>query len=270
MTVVTTIARTKGEFKDLILDNVFVITRNAAQLFDNLYRDQTHSFADDLGHCFELLIHKIDRKDALSIPEPLWCAYMLLWQAANTLVAAYQSIRVGFPVEAIVITRHALELQALALQLFLEPGKLKRFKNGSLGPTRCITAVKKIFPNFGKQYGLLSDIAHPKYKTLGTHLHQEADGRVVLLIGAGLPGGKPRLVRSATTRLLVGLVENQSSLLHASIELLSLEEVLEAHYWKKTEKGIVWNPSDDVQSRWAARMEVLQRLLGEATGELEK
>jgi hypothetical protein len=35
MTVVTTIARTKGEFKDLILDKVFVITRNAAQLFDN-------------------------------------------------------------------------------------------------------------------------------------------------------------------------------------------------------------------------------------------
>src|SRR6266702_8964034 len=99
MAVFISMARTKGEFKDLV--------------FDNVYREHTNALGDDLGHTFELLIKRIDHKDAMSIPEPLWHAYMLLWQAANTLVAGYQSIRVGFPVEAIVIARHAMELQAV-------------------------------------------------------------------------------------------------------------------------------------------------------------
>jgi hypothetical protein len=105
MAVFISMARTKGEFKDLVLDNLFVITKNAAQLFDNVYRENTNALADDLGHTFDLLITRIDHKDAMSIPEPLWHAYMLLWQAANTLIAGYQSIRVGFPVEAVVIAR---------------------------------------------------------------------------------------------------------------------------------------------------------------------
>ncbi len=75
MAVYTTLARTKGEFKDMILDNLFVITRNAAQLFDNVYRENTNALADDLGHSFELLIKRNDEEEAMSIPEPLWQAW---------------------------------------------------------------------------------------------------------------------------------------------------------------------------------------------------
>ncbi len=262
MAVFTTVARTKGEYKDLVLDNLFVITKNAAQLFDNLYRETTNAFADDLGSCFELLIHRIDREDAMSIPEPLWYAYMLLWQASNTLIGAYQSIRVGFPVEAIVIVRHAQELQALALTLFLEPGTFEDFKKEKLDAMDCISRVKRIFPDFGKQYGLLSSLAHPTAKFLGTHLHQEGD-KAILLVGAGLPGGKPRLIRDAVTRMLIQVVENQAALLHASIELISLKEVAEPQYWHKTGEGVAWNPSAAVQERWSRRMEDLEKLLKE-------
>ncbi len=263
MAVFTTVVRAKGEFKDLVLDNLWVVTKNAAQLFDNIYRENTQAFADDLGSCFELLIHRIDREDALSIPEPLWHAYMLLWQAANTLIAAYQSIRVGFPVEAIVIVRHAQELQALALTLFLEPGLFDDFKKEKLEAMDCISRVKKVFPDFGMQYGLLSSLAHPTAKFLGTHLHQEGD-KVILLVGAGLPDGKPRLVRDAVTRMLIQVVENQSALLHASIELISLKEVAEPQYWRKTGEDIAWNPSATVQERWSRRREDLEKLRKEA------
>lgn len=260
MAVFTTVARTKGEFKDLVLDNLFVITKNAAQLFDNVYRENTNAFADDLGHCFELLIQKIDREDALSVPEPLWRAYMLLWQAANTLIAAYQSIRVGFPVEAIVVVRHAMELQALALAFFREPETYTKFKKGDLKATVCVSIAKTLLPDFGKQYGMLSDLAHPSDKFVGTHLHQESDDKVTLLIGAGLPDGKPRLVREAVTRMLIQVVENQSALLHASAELFSLEGVKEPHYWKKVSEGIAWNPSPTVRERWTRRSEDLLKL----------
>lgn len=264
MAVFTTEARTKGEFKDLVLDNLWVVTKNAAQLFDNTYRENTQAFGDDLGSCFELLIQRIDREDALKIPEPLWYAYMLLWQAANTLVAAYESIRVGFPVEAIVIVRHAQELQALALTLFLEPTSFADFKKGDFEATDCISRVKKIFPDFGKQYGLLSGLAHPTAKFVGTHLHQESDDKVVLLVGAGLPGGKPRLVRDAVTRMLIQVVEGQSALLHASIELVSLNDVAEPQYWEKTAEGIAWNPSPAVPERWKRRTEDVEKLRKEA------
>jgi len=264
MAVFVCMARTKGEFKDLVLENLFVITKNAAQLFDNVYRENTNALADDLGHTFELLIRKIDHKDAMSVPEPLWTAYMLLWQAANTLVAGYQSIRVGFPVEATVIARHAMELQALALALVLEPKNFTEYKKGDLKATDCISRVKGLFPDFGKQYGILSEIAHPSAKFFPTHLHKDGDN-VILLIGVGLPGGKPRLVREAVTRMLIQVIETQSALLHASIEFICLDEVAEPNYWKKAPEGVSWAPSPAVRERWRQRSEDLQNLLEETS-----
>jgi hypothetical protein len=264
MAVFTSMARTKGEFKDLILDNLFVITKNAAQLFDNVYRENTNALADDLGHTFELLIRKIDHKEAMSIPEPLWFAYMLLWQAANTLVAGYQSIRVGFPVEAIVIARHAMEMQALALAFFLEPENFTEYQKGNLKATDCISRVKGLYPEFGRQYGILSEIAHPSAKFFPTHLQKDGDN-AILLIGAGLPDGKPRLIRAAVTRMLIQVIELQSALLHASVELISLDEVAEPNYWRKAPGGILWDPSIVVRERWARRSEELQKLLEESS-----
>jgi hypothetical protein len=262
MAVFTTVARTKGEYKDLVLDNLFVVTKNAAQLFDNVYREHTDALTDDLGHSFELLIKRIDTKDVMSVPEPLWQAYMLLWQAANTLIAGYQSIRVGFPVEALVIARHAMELQALALAFFLNPKNFTEFKKGELKATDCISRVKGLFPEFGKQYGILSEIAHPSAKFIPAFLHKDED-KVMLLVGAGLPDGKPRLIREAVTRMLIQVIENQSAILHASIELISLDEVAEPRYWKKVSGGVSWSPSAAVQERWTRRSEELMKLLKE-------
>ena len=263
MAVYTTLARAKGEFKEMILDNLFVITRSAAQLFDNVYRENTNALADDLGHSFELLIKRIDKEEAMSIPEPLWQAYMLLWQAANTLIAGYQSIRVGFPVEALVIARHAMEMQALALAFFLDSKNFTDFKKGDLKATDCISRVKGVFPDFGKQYGILSEIAHPSSRFVPTHLHKDGD-KVILLIGAGLPDGKPKLVREAVTRMLIQLFESQSAILHASIEFIALDEVAEPNYWKKTPGGALWSPSGAVQERWTRRSEDLAKLLSES------
>jgi hypothetical protein len=257
-------ARTKGEFKDMVLDNLFVITKNAAQLFDNVYRENTNALADDLGHIFELLIRKIDHKDAMSIPEPLWHAYMLLWQAANTLVAGYQSIRVGFPVEAVFIARHAMELQAVAVAFFLDPKNFTEYQKGDLKATDCVSRVKGVLPEFGRQYGVLSEISHPSAKFFGTHLHKDGDN-VILLVGAGLPGGKPRLIREAVTRMLIQVIENQSAILHASVELIFLDEVAEPNYWKKGPEGISWAPSLAVRERWTQRSEDLERLLKETS-----
>src|SRR6266702_1352993 len=117
----------------------------------------------------------------------------------------------------------------------------------------------RLFPEFGKQYGVLSEIAHPSAKFFGTHLHKDGDN-VILLIGAGLPGGKPRLIREVVTRMLIQVIENQSALLHASVELIFLDEVAEPSYWKKVPEGISWAPSLAVRERWTRRSEDLEKL----------
>jgi hypothetical protein len=187
---------------------------------------------------------------------------MLLWQAANTLVAGYQSIRVGFPVEAIVIARHAVELQAVALAFFMDPKNFTEYQKGDLKATDCISIAKGVLPEFGKHYGVLSEIAHPSAKFFPTHLHKDGDN-VILLVGAGLPGGKPRLIRDAVTRMLIQVIESQSMLLHATVELIFLDEVGELNYWKKAPGGALWDPSSAVRERWARRSEELQKLLAE-------
>lgn len=67
-----------------------------------------------------------------------------------------------------------------------------------------------------------------------------------------LPDGKPKLVREAVTRMLIRLRESRSAILHALIELISLDEVVKPNYWKKTPGGVLWSPSVAVQERLGA------------------
>jgi hypothetical protein len=251
--VYTTTTRDWGGFKELILDNLFVTTKNAAQLFDNTYRESTNLLADDLAFAFALLTSVIDGEDTATFPNPNQAACALLWQAANGLIAAYQTLRVGSPVEAAVVIRHVQELQALANVLSLEPSTFEQFMSGKLKPTMCIAPAKTLFPGFGLQYGMLSQLAHPSMKTIGTFLHQGSSGNIVLLVRVGLPDGKPRLVRNMLTAILVLLAENQSAMLHASSEFAAFANVPEPRYFARTPGGMRWAPSSEVKERWASR-----------------
>lgn len=256
----------RGEFKDLILDNFFVVSKAAAQLFDNLYRANTNHFSWYLGCCFEHLLKKLDREDALSVPGHLWDCYMLLWQSANTLIAAHQNMRVGCPIEAMVVARHAFELHAVALTLFHKPETFKDFENDQLKSTACVKFAKTIFPDFGIHYGVLSDLAHPRSKHVGTYLHPEPNGKFTLLIGTGIPDSEPRLVRGALIKGLVLFIELQASILHASCELVSLDEVTELEYWKRTSTGAQWSPSKEISQRFKERGDKLLQVMSEISG----
>jgi hypothetical protein len=138
------------------------------------------------------LTHKLDSNEVHSLSDAMWHAYATLWQASNTLLAAYQVARIGNPIEASVVARHGLELQALATKLFLEPATLSDFLTGGLDARACISSAKKLFPDFGKHYGSLSELAHPSLEHVGTYAHKESDGSISLLIGAGHPTETPK------------------------------------------------------------------------------
>lgn len=251
-----------GDFKDLVLENLFSITKNAAQLFDNLYRPHTGMFSEDLGHCFSLLNKAFNTKQVLDDPAR-WNASYVLWQAANSLIGAYQALRVGFASESALIIRYTLELQAIAIAMFTSDDYLKKFVKGELSGNKSITPAKKIFPEIGSQYGLLSTLVHPTIFNVGNYLHRDDDGNVTLLIGAGFPDSSPRLVRNAVTRLVLAFIEYQSSMLHATIELVLFDVSEEHHYWQKMKNGFHWKPSPKSAQKWAERNAALEKVMTE-------
>ena len=62
--------------------------------------------------------------------------------------------------------------------------------------------------------------------------------------------------------MLIRLFESRSAVLHASIELISLDEVVEPNYWNPG--GVSWSPSAALQERCARRSEDLAILLSVA------
>jgi len=182
------------DFKSLILENLWSISKNAAHLFDNIYRSNTQSFSEDLGHCFHLLQTGLNTQEVLD-DQGRWEAAAVLWQGANSLIAAYQSLREGFASESALIIRYTLELQALAITISDSPTSLDEYLQGKLKGNLCITPAKKVFPAIGKHYGTLSSLIHPTKDNVLNYLHRNEEGKVILLIGAGLPDQSRRAER---------------------------------------------------------------------------
>ena len=104
-----------------------------------------------------------------SRPDKYDTAWYLLWGAANSLTAAWVLLERGYPTEPLAVARHAMEKAACAIVLFDNPSLLPRFKAGKLGntfSTQCIGPVGKIISDFGRTYGMLSE--------LGAHVGPDA------------------------------------------------------------------------------------------------
>jgi hypothetical protein len=254
--------RTKNGFKDAILQNLWVDTKKCASLFDNSFRQYTQDLADDLASCFEILIDGLDTERGVAQPDWIWNCHSMLWQAANSLLAAYQTLRAGFGTEAFPIIRYSFELQAIVLTIY--QGRQQAyddFANGKLLATDCITPAKKIFPEFGRNYGLLSRMSHPTNDNFAEFLHGNSDGTFALLVGAGIPSAEFTMARSALVKGLVVSIGLYTAQLHAIVELLVLDDIRDRQYWTKGTEGITWKPSEKVQARALRRMTEIRALM---------
>ncbi len=252
-----------GEFKDLVLENLYSISKNAAQLFDNTYRTHTIMFAEDLGHCFSLLQKGLNTQEVLD-NVCQWEAAAVLWEGANSLIGAYQSLREGFGAESALIVRYTTEIQALGIAIWSSEDHFKKFTDGKLSGNQCIGMAKKIFPEIGSHYGVLCKLIHPSNMSTLNYLHKDPDGNIELLIGAGLPDKSPRLVRGAMVRLTLALLEFQAATLHAVIELILFDHCPKHHYWKKSgPKTYEKSFSKETQTKWTERVATIEKVLAE-------
>ncbi|MDE0177067.1 MAG: SEC-C metal-binding domain-containing protein [Gammaproteobacteria bacterium] len=90
----------------------------------------------------------------------------LLSNATQTFISAVDLARRGYRLQPGILLRNVLESVSTVCHVVIEENGLKKLKNGTLASTRTIASAKKVFPPFGRFYGLLSD----SFTHIG-HLH---------------------------------------------------------------------------------------------------
>jgi hypothetical protein len=260
-----------ANFKDKILTNLWFTCKQSASDFDNEHREDTNDIAEELGAAYSRLSIAFKAYENSEEYKHFWYAAWPTWQSINALLGAYQSVRMGFPHEALVVLRYVLENHALAAALILHPEILEKYLMGEISGNQRIADLKALYSEMGRQYGTLTDaIAHPKGTTTANFLHEVEPEKFSRLIGGGLPQGSSGFVRGDTAMMAVGLCGLNSSYLDATSELIGLKFVKQPMYWKREDSGVVWHPTGKVGVRFARRREAYLRFYMERIAKYAK
>ncbi|WP_043091207.1 hypothetical protein [Xanthomonas sp. SHU 166] len=156
------------EIRNTVLINQ--ITRDAEMIaasFDALHHDNMRAISKQFAHCFGLLtsgmIKASQEEDDLRVA----CAE-LLSNALNSIAAAAYLLRGGFVLQPGPVIRSSIESLAVVLHLIQFQDDLKAHREHAFESTRAIASAKKVFPPFGRMYGLLSK----EFTHIGT-LHKQ-------------------------------------------------------------------------------------------------
>ena len=93
---------------------------------------------------------------------------VLLFNAAQSFVAAFDALRHGFRLQPGTLIRGLIENLTTVCHLGQHPGDLAALTQGRLDSTKTLSAAKKIIPVFGQLYGLFSTgFVHVSHGHLG-------------------------------------------------------------------------------------------------------
>lgn len=135
-----------------------------------------------LTHIYVLLKSVADHPKQNEVTDELFDSQILIWQACNSMLAAIQLIRQGYPLEPQFLMRVAIESLSLAISFHFDERSYSQYKNMKLSGKDCIGIAKKALKEIGQIYGLLSEVTHPSRKTTGNN-YNERTGSII--IGGG-------------------------------------------------------------------------------------
>ncbi len=135
-----------------------------------------------LTHIYVLLKSVADHPKQNEVTDELFDSQILIWQACNSMLAAIQLIRQGYPLEPQFLMRVAIESLSLAISFHLDEKSYSQYKNTKLSGKDCIGIAKKALKEIGQIYGLLSEVAHPSRKTTGNNYNERTGS---MIIGGG-------------------------------------------------------------------------------------
>ncbi len=164
-----------------IVNVIHKLSRNAEGAIDEKYKVQRSHAIFLLSKVFTLLNLIINHTDQEQVSDECFESQTLLWQACNTMMAALQLIRQGYPLEPQFLMRTALESTALAIGFHINEKAYRDYIDGKLDGKGSIKFAKKIIPEFGQIWGNLSAVTHPSKRTTGNNYSPDS----TVIIGGG-------------------------------------------------------------------------------------
>ena len=155
---------------------------NAEKEVDEKFKLQLAHSIYLLTHIYVLLKSVADHPKQDEVTDGLLESQVLIWQACNSMLAATQLIRQGYPLEPQFLMRVAIESFSLSMSFHLDEKSYTQYKNEKLSGKDCISTAKKAIKEIGQIYGLLSAVTHPSRKTTGNNYNSRSGS---LIIGGG-------------------------------------------------------------------------------------
>jgi hypothetical protein len=135
------------------------ISRDAeriAKSFDNLHSQDMGAISEQFALCYATLtsgmINASQDHDDLRIA----CGE-LLSNALNSMAASAYLVRGGFVLQPGAVVRSCVETLAVVLHLMQFQSEVRNYRSDKFNSTRAIASAKRVFPPFGRLYGLLSE-----------------------------------------------------------------------------------------------------------------
>lgn len=155
---------------------------NAEKQVDEKFKIQLAHSIYILTHVYVLVKSVADHPKQDEVTDELFDSQVLVGQACNSMLAAIQLIRQGYPLEPQFLMRVAIESLSLAMSFHLDEKSYANYKNMKLSGKDCIGTAKKGLKEIGQIYGLLSEVTHPSRKTTGNNYNERSSS---IIIGGG-------------------------------------------------------------------------------------
>ncbi|MGC2423958.1 MAG: SEC-C metal-binding domain-containing protein [Nitrospirota bacterium] len=156
-------------------------------------------------------------------------AGVLLLNALSTHFTAIQALRNGFLLQPGILIRHIIESVSTVLYLMQDEKGLEQLENGKLDSTKTINWAKKVFPFFGKIYGLFSNnFAHiGKFHTYFNPILEYTE-------------------KSEGLTANIGFLKSSLWLIFVTAEVTFYSNISVHRYWKKLdERAYAYQPSNE-------------------------
>jgi hypothetical protein len=227
--------------KDFMLNQLRRDAPRIAGSFDECVGGELDKISELVGKTYGILAPKIIGT-SLTERDLTSTSARLLHHAGTTFFGAIHLARGGFRRQYMVLVRSVFETIAVVIRLCADPKALANFYAGSKDSTKAISAANKLFPVFGRIYGMLSnEFVHigenqAAFERMGDYSKDDEDLKLIL-----------------TSMKLTAWV------MYVATELVFIEFVPRPRYWKivahhedDTRVEVNYGPSEE-ERRWQAQ-----------------
>ena len=216
--------------KENVLDALRTTRNELAAEYDKKYGAEIEQLAEDLAVSYDLLYSVINSEEVKKIPDNHFYSFVLCWTGLNTIVAAIDLFRGGYPREPQMLMRNAIEIFASAYDIRRNEDKYNLLitDHTKFDSTRSIAALKELVPMVGSLYGRLSDMF-----THVSPLHMIPHKSETPLCIGGMFDPKEQIEMEMNLTLLRANVD----VMNCVIEFILMPYIESPRYWKRVESG---------------------------------